>query len=159
MLEFHISRSARERYQFPHTLFSFNGNVVFANMGACRAFAYRMNQVREADKHPDRAVHAGALFAMGLIDEASHVVLQRYREQYDSHVISDALRHFGGQVGEEQFDKLLLTFVEHFPGSTVIRGEEMPQEWLAGSTDGRPHREAADDHLSPGRARHVQDQA
>src|SRR5579863_4898367 len=62
MMEFHISREARERYEFSDTLFSFNGNVVFADMPACRTFAYRMNQVREADKNPDSAVHAGALF-------------------------------------------------------------------------------------------------
>ena len=41
--EFHISRSARERYQFAESLFSYNGNVVFANMAACREFAHRMN--------------------------------------------------------------------------------------------------------------------
>jgi glycosidase len=147
MLEFHISRSARDRYQFPDTLFSFNGNVVFANMGACRAFAYRMNQVRESEKYPNRAVHAGALFAMGLIDEAGHVLLQRYREQYDSQVMTDALQFFDGQVGPEQLDKLLRTFVEHFPGSTIMRGEETPQKWLAGSTNGRAHREAALEEL------------
>jgi glycosidase len=147
MLEFHISRSARERYQFPDTLFSFNGNVVFANMGACRAFSYRMNQVREAGKYPDRAVHAGALFAMGLIDEAGHVLLQRYREQYDKEVISGALNYFGSQVGADQLDKLLLTFVEHFPGATVMKGNETPQQWLAGSTDGMSHREAALEEL------------
>ena len=147
MLEFHISRSARERYQFPDTLFSFNGNVVFANMGACRAFSHRMNQVREAEKYPDRAVHAGALFAMGLLDEAGHVLLQCYREQYDSQVITDALSFFGAQVGPEELDKLLLTFVENFPGSTVMRGEETPQKWLAGSTNGREHREAALEEL------------
>src|SRR5450631_2588232 len=73
MMEFHISRTARERYRFADTLFSFNGNVVFADLAACRAFAYQMNQVREAHLHPDRAVHAGQLFAMGLIDEASHL--------------------------------------------------------------------------------------
>jgi glycosidase len=147
MLEFHISRSARERYQFPETLFSFNGNVVFANMGACRAFAYRMNQVREAGKYPDKAVHAGALFAMGLIDEAGHVLLQRYREQYDKEVISGALNYFGSQVGADQLDKLLLTFVEHFPGSTVMKGNETPQQWLSGTTNGVAHREAALEEL------------
>src|SRR5579862_1500513 len=69
MMEFHISREARERYEFSDTLFSFNGNVVFADMPACRRFAHKMNQVRDAENNPDRAVHAGALFAMGLIDE------------------------------------------------------------------------------------------
>jgi hypothetical protein len=83
MMEFHISRNARERYQFAETLFSYTGNVVFANMAACREFAHRMNQVRDAEKHPERAVHAGQLYAMGLIDEASHVLMARYREQFD----------------------------------------------------------------------------
>jgi len=31
MMEFHISRKARERYRFADTLFSYNGNVVFDN--------------------------------------------------------------------------------------------------------------------------------
>ena len=143
MMEFHISRSARQRYRFSDTLFSWNGNVVFANMPACRAFAHRMNQVREADKHPERAVHAGAIYAMGMIDEASHVLMARYRQQYDAQVLADALAFFGEQVGPEQVDKLLLAFVEHFPGSTIIRGDQTPREWLAASTDAMPHREAA----------------
>ena len=74
MMEFHISKGARDRYQFAGSLFSFTGNVVFANVSACRQFAHRMNQVRDVQKHPERAVHAGALYAMGLIDEASHVL-------------------------------------------------------------------------------------
>jgi glycosidase len=147
MMEFHISREARERYQFSGSLFSYNGNVVFADMPACRAFAYLMNQVREADKNPDQAIHAGALFAMGLIDEASHVVIARYREQFDRNVMADALAWFGSQMTPEALDKLLLTFVEYFPGSTVIRGEETPQQWLQGSTAGTPHREAALEEL------------
>ena len=78
MMEFHISRSARERYQFSEKLFSYNGNVVFADITACRTFAHRMNQVRDAGKYPELVVHAGSLFAMGLIDEASHVVMARH---------------------------------------------------------------------------------
>ncbi len=146
-MEFHISRSARERYQFPETLFSYNGNVVFANMAACRTFAHRMNQVRESEKFPEQAVHAGALYAMGLIDEATHVLMARYREQFDSRVMADALQWFGSQVGPEELDKMLLTFVEHFPGSTIIRGDDTPQQWLAKSSNGMPHREAAMEEL------------
>ncbi len=47
MMEFHISRDARNRYQFAETLFSFTGNVVFANVAASRELAYRMNLVRD----------------------------------------------------------------------------------------------------------------
>jgi hypothetical protein len=147
MMEFHISRNARERYQFAESLFSYAGNVVFANMAACRQFAHRMNQVREVDNHPERAVHAGQLYAMGLIDEASHVLMARYREQFDPQVMTSALDWFGAQVGEDALDKMLLTFVEHFPGQSVMRGQQTPRQWLAGSTEGTAHRAAALEEL------------
>jgi hypothetical protein len=147
MMEFHISRSARERYQFAESLFSLTGNVVFANLAACREFAHRMNSVREVEKHPELAIHAGQLFAMGLIDEASHVLMARYREQFDPEVMTAALEWFGAQVGGDALDRMLLTFVEHFPGSSVIAGKETPQQWLDGATIGAtgstPHRAAA----------------
>src|SRR5580692_6559811 len=121
MMEFHISRAARERYQFAESLFSYTGNVVFANMAACRQFAHRMNQVRDVEKHPERAVHAGALYAMGLIDEASHVLLERYRQELDPAVMTDALTWFSDQIGSHVLDRMLVSFVEQFPGSSVYR--------------------------------------
>jgi len=147
MMEFHIAQSARERYQFAESLFSYTGNVVFANLAACREFAYRMNQVRDVEKHPELAVHAGKLYAMGLIDEASHVLMARYREQFDPEVMTSALDWFSAKVGAEELDRMLLTFVEQFPGISVIRGQQTPKQWLAGATDGTPHRAAALEEL------------
>jgi glycosidase len=146
-MEFHISGKSRERYRFKESLFSYTGNVVFGNLSACRAFAYRMNQVREADKNPDLAVHAGSLFAMGLIDEASHVLMARYREQFDPEVMTAALDWFAARVGQKQLDVLLRTFVEEFPGQSVMRGQESAEQWLAGSSDDLPHRAAALEEL------------
>ncbi len=147
MMEFHISRKARERYQFAESLFSYTGNVVFANVAACREFAQRMNTVRDVEKHPELAVHAGQLYAMGLIDEASHILMARYREQYDPAVMTGALDYFSAQVGAEALDKMLLAFVEQFPGTTVISGAETPKQWLAGQSEGMPHRAAALEEL------------
>jgi glycosidase len=143
MMEFHISRAARNRYQFAETLFSFTGNVVFANIAASREFAHRMNLVRDVENHPERAVHAAALYVMGLIDEVSHAVMARYRQQLDPNVMTDALSFFSQQVGKKELDKMLLAFVQQFPGSTVYRGLQTPRQWLSGSTDGVPHRAAA----------------
>ena len=147
MMEFHISGSARQRYQFAASLFSYNGNVVFANLAGCRDFAYRMNQVRDAQRFPERTVHAGSLYAMGLIDEASHVLMARYREQFDPEVMTGALDWFYAQVGSDAVNAMLLAFVEQFPGSSVIKGLETPAEWLKGQTDGVPHRAAALEEL------------
>jgi glycosidase len=143
MMEFHISRAARNRYRFAETLFSFTGNVVFANIAASREFAHRMNLVRDVQKHPERAVHAAALYVMGLIDEASHAVMARYRQQLDPNVMVDALSFFSEHVGAKQLDKMLLAFVQQFPGISVYRGQQTPGQWLAASTAGVPHRAAA----------------
>ena len=59
---------------------------------------------------------------MGLIDEASHVLMARYREQFDPEVMTAGLDWFAAQVGPDKLDAMLLAFVEQFPGSTVIRG-------------------------------------
>jgi glycosidase len=146
-MEFHISRKTRERYGFAETLFSYNGNVILPNLPACREFAHRMNQVRDVQKHPELAVHAGQLFAMGLIDEASHVLIAHYRQQFDPQVMMAALEWFGAQVGTDNLEKMLLVFVEHFPGQSVVRGGETPAQWLAGETAGMSHRAAALEEL------------
>ena len=82
------------------------------------------------------------LYAMGLIDEASHVLMARYREQFDPEVMTSALDWFSAQVGAEELDKMLLTFVEHFPGQSVMRGHGDAAA-MAGRRDRR--------HAAPGR--------
>jgi len=146
-MEFHIARRTRDRYEFAANLFSFSGNVIFANLPAARQFAYRMNQVRQVDVYPERAVHAGALYVMGLIDEASHAVIAQYQKELDPSAMSEALSWVSREVGPEALDKLLLSFVEEFPGTRVYQGVETAQEWLAGSTDGVHHREVALEEL------------
>ncbi len=142
-MEFHISRAARDRYSMDDTLFSFNGNVVFANVAASRDLAHRMNTVRATSEHPELAVQPAALFAMGLVDEATHALFAYYREHLDPDVIGDALTWFRARVGGASLEKLLLTFVEKYPGTSVFRGEQTAGEWLQGSTGGYSHRHAA----------------
>jgi glycosidase len=146
LMEFHISRAARDRYHAEQALFSFSGNVVFADVKASRELAHSMNRVRGTED-PERTVHPGALFAMGLIDEASHLLVHHYRKAVAPQAIADALRWFSSRLGAERLDELLLRFVQEFPGSTVYRGEETAEEWLRGATDGIPHREAAFEEL------------
>ncbi len=147
MMEFHVSRDVRDRYEFAETLFSFNGNVVFANLSACREFAHRMNVVRDAQNRPEVEIRPGALYAMGLIDEASHALMAEYRKLFDPAVMTEGLAWLAGRFEDEKVDKLLLAFVEQYPGIDVYRGEQTPQEWLAGATDGISHREVAFEEL------------
>ncbi len=142
-MEFHVSREARDRYEFSQKLFSFSGNVVFANLSASREFAFRMNERRGAEKDPTQTIQPGALYAMGLIDEMSHALVEYYRLRLDPKVMAGALEWFDGRLGKEELDKTILAFVEKFPTIDVYRNEKTPAEWLAGATDGIAHRAVA----------------
>ncbi len=97
-MEFHISRSIRERLDLQDVLFSFTGNVVFANVAAARKLAQDLNELPGAEAGSEGQVNAGALFAMGMIDELSHALVARYRKEQDPAVMSAAVKWLGAQV-------------------------------------------------------------
>src|ERR1700752_3640067 len=146
-MEFHIHRALRKQLNLTDLLFSYSGNVIFANVAASRKLAKELNETREKKDEPENVVHAGALFAMGLIDELNHALVARYRKQVDPAVLAAPVRWFAAQVTRPELDRLLLEFVEEFPNTAVFRGELTPAEWLKGSTDGIPNREAALEEL------------
>jgi glycosidase len=141
--EFHVSRMARERYRFEEELFSWNGNVLFANMAASRRFAEKMNRKRDLGQYPERAVHPGALNAMALIDELLHALVARYREQRDPKVMVDALRWFEERIGRDALERTLLEFSQQFPPREVYIGKLSAEDWLRSASGETPHRAIA----------------
>jgi glycosidase len=146
-MEFHIHRAIRDRLSLNDLLFSYTGNVTFANVAASRRMAKELNDARGTDIDAERTVHAGALFAMGLIDELNHALVAKYRKEIDPKVLAEAVRWFASQAKPEDVERLLLQFTEEFPNTAVYRGEMTAAEWLKGTTDGMPNREAALEEL------------
>src|SRR5580700_11053709 len=142
-MEFHINRELRERLGVDDQLFSYTGNVVFANVTACRVLAQKMNEARGAGNDPSRIVNAGALFAMGLIDELNHALVERYRKEIDPNVLKDAVKWFSAHARPEEVERMIRVFAEQFPNTAVYRGEIPVEEWLRGEHDGLSNREAA----------------
>jgi glycosidase len=141
--EFHVSRRVREVCRLDESLFGFSGNVVFADFRAARDFAHRLNEQRPAE----RAMSASDIYALGLIDEALHLVVARHRRERAPHLWTDAIAILGEEVGHGPLDELLQAFVDEFPPTPVFRGETTADEYLAGKTDGEDHREAALEEL------------
>ena len=110
-MEFHISRSVREQIDLDDLLFSFTGNIVFANVAASRKLAERLNASDRAKGLPEQTISGAALFAMGFIDELSHALIAKYRKKTDPLVLKDGLRFLADKIGPEQRDRLLLAFV------------------------------------------------
>jgi glycosidase len=146
-MEFHISRALRENLDIDGLIFSYTGNIVFGDVAASRKLAAQLNAARGPEADPADSMNAGALFAMGLIDEFSHALVARYRKEIDPSVHAEAIRWFASKLDPGKIDQLLLTFVEQFPNVAVYRGELTPQQWLDGTTEGMPNREAALEEL------------
>jgi glycosidase len=139
-MEFHVSRKARDFYQFDQSLFSLVGNVVFANFHAARVFAQKMNDKRDLVSFPEHAVRAGQLNAMGLIDEILHYMVGLYREQKNPEVMRQALDWLYARLGKEAVDTALRKFADEFPPVAIYRREVTLEAHLEGETAGVPNR-------------------
>ena len=145
VMEFHISRKARDLYQFDQSLFSLSlqtgGNVILANFYAVRVFAQKMNEKRDLVRFPEQAVKAGQINAMGLIDEILHYVVALYREQKNPQVMQQALDWLYEKLGREAVDATLYQFADEFPPLAVYRREVALNDYLQGETAGVSHRQ------------------
>ena len=137
--EFHISRDARDKYQFDESLFALSGNVIFANFHAVRRFAQKMNDKRDLINFPEQAVRAGQINAMGLIDEILHYVVDIYRQQANPEVMKLALAWLNDKLDRSEIEKVLRRFAEQFPPVAVYQRKIDLDDYLKGETDGTPN--------------------
>ncbi|NOQ98248.1 MAG: alpha-amylase, partial [Calditrichae bacterium] len=134
IFEFHISREMRDFYQLDESLFAQNGDVVFANFFAVRSLAARINKKQDLTLFPERAIKAGQLNAMGLIDEILHYVVHLFKVEKDNSVFKQAVEYLNKHIGKEDLTILLHKFVSDFPPLSVYRREETVEKYLSGST-------------------------
>ncbi len=143
MFEFHLSRAARERCRFDGMLFAQSGRLVLGDPAAARRLAAALTRARGG-----APVASGAdLYAIGLLDEAMHLAVARFRERQDPRVWHDALAWFESRLGADRLESMLERFATDFPPLAVHRGERTARAWLAGATDGTPHRAVALEEL------------
>jgi glycosidase len=139
--EFHVARQARDLYNFDLSLFSLNGNVIFANFHAARLFAQKINQKRDLLRFPEQAVRAGQINAMGLVDEILHYVVGLFRQELNPQVMGQALEWISDRLGREAVDDALLKFADEYPPLAVYRREIPLSDYMSGETDGVPNRQ------------------
>ncbi|MEW5800348.1 MAG: alpha-amylase family glycosyl hydrolase, partial [Bacteroidota bacterium] len=92
-------------------------------------------------------VRAGQLNAMGLLDEINHFLLRLYDEQENPGVIRRAYAAVEKKFGKVSLEKILLTFLTEFPPTSVYKKEHSLEEYFAGKTSGRQHKEIALEEL------------
>jgi len=139
MYEFHVSRFAREKYGFKQSIFSFDGNVIFADFLSARQFAQKINAKKDLVTYPESAIKAGDLNATGLIDEILHLVIDLYRRQVDPGIFEELFLFLEKQFGEKHLHQVLLTFVKTYPPKSVYQGEVSEEVYLQSETKDVPN--------------------
>lgn len=129
--EFHISRSAREKFKFDDTLYSLSGNVIFANYYAVHVFVKNLNDLSDLINFPERAIKAGQINAMGLIDEVLHFVFQLYKQENGQIIIDEMMSKIEEELGTQSLNLTLSAFVKEFPPSDVYKKNITEKKYLA----------------------------
>jgi glycosidase len=145
--EFHVSKAARDRYEFDQALFQSTGNAIIPSFPAARVFAKKMNERRDTARHPEPVIQAGQLNAMGLIDEILHYAVELYRTTVNPTAMTAALEALTTSLEPKRLDQALAVFVEHFPPLAVYLEGQDAAAYLTGETEGRPNREVALEEL------------
>jgi glycosidase len=141
--EFHVSRAIRERCAFDEVLFASSGHAVLARPAAAHRFAAAL----DAGMGRPRRTSPADLFALGLLDEAEHLVIAHWRARNDPDGFRDALEHLETVLGPVAVERMLLAFANDFPTAAVHRGRQRAEGWLAGAVDARSNREQALEEL------------
>lgn len=136
MKEFHVTKQARDKYQFDEILFSTNGNVVFANFQASREFAHKINQSRTDTNNLDTLASPADLNALGLIDEIFHHIVEEYFNTHGHNIRTALARFLIQRIGREKAIDTLIKFNEQFPPVAIYNNQQTIPEYLNGSEKG-----------------------
>ncbi len=123
MSEIHVSRPARDIYQFEEGLFSATGRAAVAEFAAARRFAEVMSA------HRAQPVPASDINAMGLLNEVFQILIRQYELQNPG-VFQRGLEWLEPQIGTEPLDNTLVRYLEEFPPLAVYRGEMKAEQYL-----------------------------
>lgn len=138
---FHVSKTARQKYQFEENLFSITGDLIVSNFQLARELADKINSVRNENGEQNYIVTAGQINALGLLHEIFHFIINQYEENENPGVFKKIKNHLREKLTNEKFEKLILKFVEDFPPLSVQKNELTSVEYVNGKTGNKSNKE------------------
>ena len=138
---FHVSRTARIKYDFDKSLFSINGDLIIADFHHARILSEKINTKRKSEGNTDRIVTSGHLNALGLLHEIFHYLIRLYEEKENPGVLDRSIKYLQTHIEEKEITKVLLEYLNEFPPLEVYKGKIAPEEYLSGETEGKSNKE------------------
>jgi glycosidase len=138
---FHVSKTSREKYKFEENLYSITGDLIVADFAAARLLSQKINDYRKQSGISDSFVTPGQINAIGLLHEIFHFIIRQYEENENPGVFERSIIFFKENIGSENLEQTLKTFVEEFPPLQVQRKEITPENYINGFTGIKANRE------------------
>ncbi len=129
-LEFHLTRAAREAYRFERDLVRHQR----PDLEAVQELGLEMN------RH-GKSVRYGDLFALVLLQQVFHRVIELYVLERQPRLFDLALAELAERLGNAQAEQLLATFGEVFPPLPVYHGNVEVRQFLRTYAHGRSNRD------------------
>ncbi|GAB6088526.1 alpha-amylase family glycosyl hydrolase [Spirochaeta dissipatitropha] len=119
---YHIHRDFRQEYDPDGNRIGISSEEsMLSGVRTPALLAYEMNSRRNIALHPEKAVSAGELTAMSLLDEIYCYLIELYQDQYGDEILKNCMQEIEQRLGSTAMERLLLTFAENHPPSTVFR--------------------------------------
>src|SRR6056297_3740474 len=128
--EFHFSRSSRDRYAFDDSLFSKDGHIISADYQAVLTLTERINTIREQTGSPQMKISSAELYALGLMHEIFHHIIDQYGGTMDDRLIEQVNLYLKEEIRSPLLDTTFESFVDGFPPHQVYHGEISAKNFL-----------------------------
>ncbi len=138
---FHVSKAARNKYNFDKSLFSLNGDLIIADFRQARLLSEKINTKRKSEGNLNNLVVPGNLNALGLLHEIFHYLIRIYEESENPGVLDRTIKYLLLHLEEKEINKVLLEYLNEFPPLEVFKGKITPEEYLTTNTEGKPNKE------------------
>lgn len=145
--EFHISRKCRDKYDFNGDLFSFDGNVIFANFKNARIFTDKFIQKHKPEEIKKNKIRASEFNAIGLMDEIYHYIIQLYKKETNDKIIMNAYKEVEGICGKKNVAESFKLFLNDFPNNSIYKNNINLDDYLNNKTEGIENSEIVLDEL------------
>lgn len=121
--ELHISRHARDKYNFDLALSSTEGRLVLVDPATARKFSEQMS-ITNGFLTP-----VSDILALGLINEIQHILVKQYEQENNVSMVS-ASQWLKNHLGRTILNNNQLLFINKYPPTPVYLGSISSEEYL-----------------------------
>ncbi len=138
-----ISRKAIDKYKFDRSFFSSSGDVLFSDIHSVRLFVNKMNQKRDLINFPELAVKTSEINGIGVIDEVTSYLLDKYQTETDPDFYYSILEELTKDLGVRKVQDTIKALIKEFP---LVTPDSVPEDielFLKNRTEDIPNEQVA----------------